>query len=428
MKLASVSAISLFCLNLLWAAQPLDKVVAVVNDSVITQSEIEEKLAIAKGQLQAQNIPLPEDKILRKQVLEQLILLDLQRQLAKANDLNIDDTELNEALERVAKSNHMRLEELKQAISKEGLTWDEYRKNFREEMLIHQLQQKTVARDVVVTNEQVEDFIKGNKQNQNNDAVYVLTNLLIPLPDEPSSEQLRAAREKAQAILAKAKNSPNLQQLSLSESNDQWLLEHHDLGERHLAQLPEIFAREVTQMQKGEIRGPIRAGNGLQLIQLMDKKEQSQKHIVTKTHVRHILIKQNAGTTLLEAEKRVHNLYQQLKSGKNFAEIARKYSVDPASASKGGDLGWVGPGELVPEFEQAMDQLAAQQISQPVKSVFGWHLIQVLDRKQVDDSESWQKQQVRQFLFQRKFSEALQTWQHHLRTQAYIKIMDKDLA
>ena len=189
-----------------------------------------------------------------------------------------------------------------------------------------------------------------------------------------------------------------------------------------------MFANQVLQMQVGEVAGPIRTGNGFQLIKLVAVNENKEHHEVTKTHVRHILLKQDANTTTAEAEKQVNNLYQQLKSGKDFALMAKQYSLDAASAVKGGDLGWVVSDELVPPFAEAMNALPIHTVSKPVKSPFGWHLIEVLERKTVDDSEMYKRQQVRQLLQQRKFTEAVQNWQQHMRTDSYVNIIDKDLA
>jgi peptidyl-prolyl cis-trans isomerase SurA len=216
--------------------------------------------------------------------------------------------------------------------------------------------------------------------------------------------------------------------MAIAESSGEYALEGGDLGDRHLAELPEVFAKVVTNMKVGEVSPPIRTGNGFQLIKLVSVGNSSEHHTVHKTHVRHILLKQDANMTSAEAQRQVNNLYQQLKSGKDFAVMAKQYSLDAATAVKGGDLGWVTDDELVPAFAEAMNALPLHKISTPVKSPYGWHLIEVLERKTVDDSKAFQRAQVKQFLQQRKFNEAVQNWQQHLRTDAYIKIMDKELA
>jgi len=409
-------------------AQPLDKVVAIVNDGVITESELNVQVEILKKQIQAKNMQLPSETVLRKQVLQHLIDVDLQLQLAKRNDITVDTTDLNEAINKIATSNHLNLSQLREAIKQQGLSWQDFRENIRKEILISRIQQKAIDKDISVSAAQVEEYLKTAKNDDKSHQTFHLQNIVIPLPEEPTTEQLKKARAKADDLLGKLKRGSDFSRLAIAESSGEFALEGGDLGPRHLAELPEIFAKQVVNMRTGQVVGPIRTGNGFQLIKLIAISGGEQKHEVLKTHVRHILVKQAAGMTSEDAIKQVNNLYQQIKSGKDFAVIAKHYSLDSTSAIKGGDLGWVNPGELVPEFEKAMAALPPHQISKPVKSVFGWHLIEVLDRKKIDDSEAFKRQQVRQFLQQRKFTEVVQNWQQHIRTDAYVKIMDKKLA
>ncbi|MDI9819370.1 MULTISPECIES: peptidylprolyl isomerase [unclassified Legionella] len=410
-------------------AQPLDKVVAIVNDGVITESELNTQVETLKQQLEAKHMQLPPEKVLRKQVLQHLIDVDLQLQLAKQNDITIDNTDLNDAIAKIAAANDLSVTQLREEITRQGLTWQTYKENIRKEMLISRLQQKAVAKDLSITPEQVEDYLKTVQQDEKKQQTYHLQNIVVPLPEEPTTEQLKKARQKAMELLAKVKQGEDFSRLAIAESSGEFALEGGDLGERHLAELPEVFATQVVAMKVGQVAGPIRTGNGFQLIKLITVGGgDSQHHEVVKTHVRHILLKPDTSITSGEASKQAYNLYQQLKSGKDFSLLAKQYSLDAASAVKGGDLGWVNPGELVPEFEKAMDSLPAHKVSKPVKSVFGWHLIEVLERKKIDDTESFKRQQVRQFLQQRKFTEAVQNWQQHLRSNAYISIVDKELA
>ncbi|MDX1836384.1 molecular chaperone SurA [Legionella taurinensis] len=410
-------------------AQPLDSVVAIVNDGVITSSELNTQVDALRQQMQARKMQMPPEKTLRKQVLQHLIDVDLQLQLAKQNDMTVDSTELNEAINKIAANNHLTLTELREELTRQGISWQSYRENIRKEILISRVQQKAVGKDVsAISNEQVEDYLKTAQFQDKTQFTYHLQNIVIPLPEEPTTEQLNKARQKAQELLAKIKKGEDFNRLAIAESSGEFALEGGDLGMRHLAELPEVFAKQVVNMKTGQIAGPIRTGNGFQLIRLIAIGGAEQKHEVVKTHVRHILLKQDASMTAAEAEKQANNLYQQLKSGKDFAHMAKQYSLDAASAVKGGDLGWVNSGELVMEFEKAMDALPINAISKPVKSGFGWHIIQVLGRKKVDDTETFKRQQVRAFLQQRKFTEAVQNWQQHLRADAYVKILDKDLA
>ena len=410
-------------------AQPLDKVVAVVNDNVITASELASQVEVLRQQITAKSMQLPTETELRKQVLQHLIDVDLQLQLAKKNDLTIDDTDLNDAIAKIAESNKLSLTQLREALVKEGLGWEAYRENIRKEMLINRIQQKAVGQEVVVSTQQVEDYLKTFEHDaKQQKQTYHLQNIVVPLPEAPTTSQVNKVKEKALSLLAKIKKGDDFNRLAIAESSGEYALEGGDLGERHLAELPEVFALRVTRMNVGEVSEPIRTGNGFQLIKLVAIGGSTEPHQVVKTHVRHILLKQDTSMTIDEALKQVNNLYQQLKSGKDFALMAKQYSLDAASAIKGGDLGWVSAEELVPPFAEAMNALPLHTVSKPVKSPFGWHLIEVLERKTVDDSDSYQRLQVRQFLQQRKFTEAVNNWQQHMRTDAYVKIMEKDLA
>lgn len=415
-------------INLAQGKQLLDKVVAVVNEGVITSSELDSQVELSKKQIIAQKMQMPNENVLRKQVLQHLIDVDLQLQMAKQHGITVDNTELNEAIEKIATMNHITLSQLREEITKQGISWQDYRRNIRKEMVITNLQQKAVAKDVQVTNDQVEQYLKTDAHVDKSALTYHLQNIVIPLNEEPTTEQVKKAKETAELLLSKIQKGENFSRLAIEQSSGEVALEGGDLGDRHLAELPEIFAKEVVNMKAGQVIGPIRTGNGFQLLKLISVSGDNQQHVVTQTHVRHILIKSDASMLPEEARKQLNNIYQQLKNGKDFALMAKQYSLDSASAIKGGDLGWVGPGELVPEFEKVMNSLPLNKVSRPVKTQFGWHIMEVIARKQKDDSQAFKKQQVRQFLQQRKFAEAVQNWQQHLRTEAYVNVIEKELA
>lgn len=415
-------------LNVAQGKQLLDKVVALVNNEVITASELNTQVELSKKQIVSQKMQVPEDTVLRKQVLQHLIDVDLQMQLAKQHGISVDSTEVDESIEKIATMNHLTLAQLEEELGKQGMSWKDYKKNIKKEMIISRLQQKAIGKEIQVTNEQVEQYLKTASKTVNPNLTYHLQNIVIPVNEEPTTEELKAARESANNLLAKIHKGEDFSRLAIAESSGALALEGGDLGERHLAELPEVFAKEVVKMKVGQVAGPLRTGNGLQLIKLIAIGGEEQNHVITQTHVRHILMKPDAGMLPTESLKQVNNIYQQVKAGKNFAVMAKQYSLDATSAVKGGDLGWVSPGELVPEFEKTMDKLPLHTVSKPVKTQFGWHLIEVLARRQKDDSETFKKQQVRQFLQQRKFTEAVQNWQQHMRAEAYIKIIEKDLA
>jgi peptidyl-prolyl cis-trans isomerase SurA len=409
-------------------AEPLDKVVAVVNEEVITQSELDTQVELLRKQLVSKNTQLPPEDVLRKQVLQHLVDVTLQLQLAKSYDITVDSTELNATISKIAEDNHLTLTQLREELSKQGMSWEMYRDNLRKEMIISRMQQKAINKDIEVSRQQVEDYLKLSLAKEKSDYLYHVQNIVIPLPEEPTTKQIAKAQQKAQILLQKIKQGESFNVVAISESSDEYALEGGDLGERHLAELPEVFASQVEKMQVGEVSLPIRAANGFQIIKLVSKTTNQEQHQVTKTHVRHILLKQDVSMTSEEALKKINNLYEQLKSGKDFGLMAKQYSLDATSAAKGGDLGWVVSDELVKPFANAMAKLPLHTISKPVKTQFGWHLIEVLERKTIDDSDAFKRQQVRQFLQQRKFTEAVQNWQQHIRTQSFINILDKQLA
>lgn len=409
-------------------AEMLDKVVAVVNNNVITASELNEQVGVLRKQMELKKVEVPSDDVLRKQVLKHLIDVDIQLQLAKQNDIAVDSAELNESIEKIAVSNHLTLTQLREELQKQGMDWEVYRENVRKEILMSRIQQQAVGKDVVVSTQQVENYLKTAHDNEKESQIYHLQNIVIPLPEEPTTEQVKRAKEKADSLLNKLKQGADFSTIAIAESSGEYALEGGDLGERHLAELPEIFGQKAISMSVGEVAGPLRAGNGFQLIKLIAIQGNDDHHEVSKTHVRHILIKPTVNMTEDEASKQIHNLYQQLKSGKDFGLMAKQYSLDASSAIKGGDLGWVTGDELVPSFAEAMDKLPLHTISDPVKTPFGWHLIEVLERKKMDDSVAFKRQKVRHFLQQRKFAEAVENWQQHLRADAYVNVLDKALA
>lgn len=410
----------------------LDKIVAIVNDDVITENEVKKSIGLLEQQIQAQGMTLPQGQALKKAALERLISENLLLQLAKRNNLTVDEVDLNEALTKIAANNHLSLSELQEAvISQEGLTWENYRESIRKEMLIAKLQQGAVSKDIHISKEQIENYLKTSVEEDRQKGRFHLQNLLIPLSEEPSPEELRQAQQKAEAILKKINQSKDkdLNRFALLESSFQYPIQSEDLGKRMLSELPGLFAREVVKMKVGEVIGPLRAGNGFQLIRLVgfEKGEVVPEAAFIKTHLRHILIKPGVNLTPKEAKKQAEHLFQQLKSGSSFEQMAKQYSSDLRSATNGGEL-WVSPGEWHPVLEKEIESMPLHQLSHPIQTALGWHLIEVLERKKVENLLDYQRQQARQVLFQRKFVEAAQQWQQHLRSLAYVKIMDENLA
>lgn len=411
-------AISL-CQNLY--AEPLDKIMAVVNDTVITQSEVKEQTQLILSNLKQKGVKTPSLKILQKQVLNHIIDVELQLQVAEKNGLDIDEAELNDGIKRVLQRNNINQAELKKSLANEGLTFAKYKENFKKEMLIAKLQQKTVGNQVSVDDEEVDAYLKSHQKDIKK--TYHIKDIVISLPEAPSPEALAKAKTVAKNLLEKLKNGADFSQEALANSSGEFALAGGDLGYRSLAELPDIFAKDVQNMQKGQLKGPIRAPNGLHIIKLEDIKSSAPVHMVTLTHAKHILITNRNGVSDKEILAKMKSIKESLAKGKSFADLAKAYSEDTMSAKKGGDLGWVHQGELVPQFEKTMNQLAINQISAPVKSDFGYHLIQVLGRKKIDDSKTQQKMLIKQNLYQAKFQEAIQMWLQQVKASSYIQMM-----
>ena len=420
--------IAFLLLSLMAFAQPLDYAVAEVNDMIITRSELDKHLADTKLQLQAAQQQIPSEDVLRKKVLEHLIDVHLQLQVAKTNNIVLEEEELDDIIHNIAVQNKITTEQLRAEIVKHNLDWNSYRENLKKEVLLTRTQQQAVAGDIRVSDRQVEDYLSDAIAEQVNQKKFHLQNIVVPVPEKPSVEEVNLARQKAQKLLNMVKSGDNFSQLAVTESSDEYALDGGDLGERYLAELPDVFAKEVVDMQVNQIKGPIRTPNGWQLIKLIAVNEEEIHHKIVKTHVKHILIKSGPQMTEAEAERFIQNLSHQLKAGKKFDVLAKQYSVDAATAVKGGDMGWVVSNELVPQFAEVMDKMHEGQISEPLKSPFGWHIMQVVERKTEDDSLAFQRQKVRAMLQQKRFEQAVQVWQQHIRAQAYINIIDKQLA
>lgn len=429
MRLILILLCSLINLHYLHASShTLDAVVAEVNDAVITESELDKQMQVAKQQLQARNLPLPQDSALRKQIFQHLLDVTLQLQFAKNNNISLDDAELDEIIKSIALQNHYTVEQMQNELQKAGMSWSDYRQNLKKEVLMTRLQQASIGRDIHISERQVDSYMQEALNEQVSKRKYHLLNIVIPLSDSPTPKEVEQAKQKALTLLAELNKGADFSKLAIMESSDEYALDGGDLGERYLAQLPEVFIPYLKNMQVNQVKGPIRTGNGWQLIKLIAINDADLKHQVTKTHVRHILIKPGPQMTDAQAEQLIHNIHRQIQAGKNFETLAKHYSVDAATAVKGGDMGWVDGSELVPQFAEVMEKQSPGSISAPVKTPFGWHIMQVLERKVEDDSLAYQRQQVRAMLKQKRFTEAVKTWQQHLRAQAFIHILDKSLA
>lgn len=409
------------------AAEPLDRVVAVVGDDVITQSELDKEVDYIRVQLKHTNTPLPTNAELESQVLDRMIDQKLELQMADKLGITIDDATLNQTMANIAAKNQMNIDALKQTLRRDDINYDFYRNQVRQQLMVQQLLQREVAPRVYISKQDVDNILnsKGYQQaQQTHQAVqYNIEDILIALPDEPSSEELAAANKKAANIVRQLKAGADFKQLAVAQSNGEEALQGGDLGWRTPEQLPQVFVTAVQGLNQGDVSAPLRTGNGIHVLRLVGvKNNNNEKHTVQETHVRHILIKTDVVHDDETVRKQLLGLKSQIASGVSFEQLAEKYSQDPTSAIKGGDLGWVQPGALVPPFEKAMDGLAINQISAPVKTEYGWHLIQVLGRKARDNTQEYKELQVKRMLYESRMNEKTQDWLRRMRASTYIKI------
>lgn len=422
----------LFVCSSAWADSTveLNKVVAVVNDQVITQQQLDQRFEVVKHRLEQQaqqNGPaLPPDNILKRQVLEQLIYADLQVQLAKRANIEVGDQELDAALTGLAKQQHQTVNELKLSMAKQGVSYKELRDQLHDELLINEVQRQAVGADVTIGDAELESMVKAMSTYENTIPEYHLENILIPLPEVPDAEQVQAAKTTAQQVLQRIKSGEtSFETAALANSSGQQAFKGGDLGWRKLEELPTPFANAVRSMKEGAVQGPIRTGNGYHIIKLLDVRGLPAKRFVTETHVKRILVQPDPVTSDSALKARLNNMRQKIASGEaSFADLAEANSQDQRSAGKGGDMGWIQVNRFDPAFAKAVNQTNKGKISQPFKSAEGWQIIEVLGRRQIDDTANYRREQARQLLIRKKFDEQLQAWLQRLRDQAYIKVME----
>lgn len=406
-------------------AQTLDRIVAVVEDDVILETELERETALIGNKLRNSNTMMPPEFVLRKQVLERMIVDKLQRQLAARSGIQISDETLRNSVADIAARNNLSVDAFKDELTRQGMDYKAFEDNLRNEIIINQLRGREIGSRVKVTDAEVAHYIETqSKAGDAGISKYHVGHILISVPSGASSSAIQKARETAEQVVAELRSGKDFRQTAVSMSNDDNALKGGDLGWRTLGQMPTLFADVVPGMAQGDVSDPIRSPSGFHIIKMLETEGGSQ-HIVTKSKVRHILIKTNELVDDAEAQKRLQALRERILDGDDFATLARSHSDDKGSAINGGSLDWVGPGALVPPFEEAMNRLNINEVSQPVQTQFGWHIIQVLDRQTQDDSDQFRKDKIRDEIRKRKIEEETELWLRRLRDEAYVEI-DQD--
>ena len=398
-----------------------DRIVAVVNDEGITLNELNARLASVERQLRTQGTPLPPHEVLEKQVLERMIMDDIQLQYAKETSTHVDDDQLDAALQRIATANHLALPEFRAALQKDGVTWAKFREEIRDEMIISKLRERVVDSRVTVSDAEVNNYLASPEYAAGANEELNLSQILLRVPEQASPAQLASIHARAEQALAQIKRGDDFARVAASYSDAPDALSGGVIGFRPLNRLPDLYVNAAAKLQPGEVSGILRSPAGFHIIKLIARRGGAQEaKTVVETHVRHILIKVNELVSDADAKRKLLDLRERLEHGADFAELARLYSND-LSAAKGGDLGWLYPGDTVPEFQRAMDALKVNEISQPVRTQYGWHLIQVLGRRVEPVSTERKRQLARQALRERKSDEAYEDWLREMRDRAYVE-------
>ena len=399
---------------------PLDRVLVVVNDEAITQWDVNEQRRILVSQMQASKVTPPPPDILDKQVLERLIMERAILQYAKETGIRVDDTTVERTILRVAEENKLSPEEFRKALTRENVPFENYREDIRRQIVIQRVREREVDSKVSVSDAEVDNYLATVASQAGGEDEYHLAHIYITVPEQASPEAVEASRRRAEQALADVKGGKNFAEVAAAYSSAPDATSGGDLGWRTRARLPTVFVDVVQKMKPGDVSPVLRSTSGFHLVKLVDERNRNQPTVVDQTHARHILIKVNEQTSEAEAKAKIERLRERIAGGASFEDIARANSEDTSSA-KGGDLGWLSPGDTVPDFERAMDKLAVNDVSQPVRTPFGWHLIQVVERRKQDVTQQRRREEARRAIRQRKSDEQFEEFVRQLRDRTYVE-------
>lgn len=403
-------------------SEPVDKIITIVNDDVITANELAAEIRLVKNQIRQQQNPIPPGDVLQKQILERMIQKQLQLQLAKKARIKIAEETLDRTILKIAADNKLSLTEFRNIVENEGIDFETYRKNILDEITINRLRQRQIYNKINISEQETLDFLANKAIQGGLDEEYHLAHILKEVPEAASPEQVQLAKKAAQEIMGRLNNGDDFAQVAAAMSDGQKALEGGDLGWKKLGQLPTLFSTVVATMKVNDIYGLIRSPSGFHIIKLIEKRSKEQKKFIKQTKARHILIHTNELMSDRDAKEKLAQLKKRVALGDSFEELARSHSDDTGSAAKGGALGWVGPGDMVPRFEKMLNATPVGEISPPVKTQFGWHIIQVLQRRDFDNTEKVKKMSAKKQIRQRKMEEKTQNWLRRLRDEAYVEI------
>ena len=401
----------------------LDSIVAIVDESVITRRELTDRIKLLRAEFQQSNRRLPKADVLERQVLEALINDSLLLQEARRRGVKVTDGQLNQTMQRLARQNKMNLSEFRDAVIADGLDYDKYRETIRRELTLTTLSRQYSQRNATISDSEVDDFMKLSGEDEAN-YEYHLSHILIALPDAAAPERVIEAQQFAKEILTELDQGAQFDQLANTYSAGETALQGGDLGWRKKAEIPSLFTTQILAMEPGGHAGPIRSASGFHIVHLKERRNLEQT-ITRQTRTRHILIKPNELISEDEARKRLLEFRSRILAGEDFARLAKLYSVDYNSGADGGDIGWMDPGGTVKEYETAANQLEEGELSQPIRSQFGWHLIEVTGRREVDETEQNKREKIYSQLLEQKQREVFNLWKRRLRDEAYVVFPEK---
>jgi peptidyl-prolyl cis-trans isomerase SurA len=423
-SLKNLITLFLFCtlsLNVNAKIELLDKVIAVVDSGVIMETQLNARVEEVLKRLQANKGELPPINLLEEQVLERLIVEEIQMQIADRAGIKISDSELNQTLSRIAAQNNLSLEEFRIAFEQDGGSYKAFRETIRKELIIGRVQRGKVGSRVDISEQEIENFINSEEGRTELAEQYDVQHILVSVKGGLNENELKATQEKAQDILKRIEEGESFEKLAATYSSGQKALEGGFLGWRTSAELPTLFSETVSSLKVGETSELIRSGAGFHILRLNDKRGNTVK-FMDQTLSRHILVQPSEIRTENQAELLIRDIHRRLLEGEDFKQLARQYSEDPGSKMDGGNLGWANPGEYDPAFEKTLNATEIGEISKPVKSSFGWHIVEVLDRRNEDVSQEEQKNRAYQIIYERKFEQELESTLIELRAEAYVDI------
>jgi peptidyl-prolyl cis-trans isomerase SurA len=397
----------------------VDRIVAVVNNEVITKYELQSRVRDSLRELSRRGTPAPAPVELERQVLERMITERVQLQLARDTSIRVEDQELERTVGRIAEANKMSVPEFRAAFEKDGVPFDRFREDLRNEVMLQRLREREVDNRISVGESEIETYLSEQKETQEVSELH-LSHILIRVPDQANPEQLARQRARADEVVRRLGEGADFGQLAASYSDAPDGMQGGDMGWRSRDHLPDLYVQAAAELQPGGVSPVLRSPAGFHILKVVEKRSGDAPALVEQNHVRHILVRTNEIVSEEDARRKLLQIRERVVNGVDFAEMARQYS-DDGSAARGGDLGWIYPGDTVPDFERAMNDLAPGQVSEPVRTPFGWHLIQVLDRRTADVSSDRRRLEARKALRERKSDEAFQEWLRQLRDRAYVE-------